>query len=194
MDNRIVNLISFLAGAAVGSLTVWQILKKRDRPIDTAEEEAHDTNVIDEGVESIYPKIHTEKPSINEFMSKIRSEGRVDYTAYSERKVEPTEEEKKEEEVEPVKKKHPYVITPDEFGDEYDKFSLTLYADKVLVDDDDEPIEDVEDTVGWDAFNHFGEYEDDSVFVRNDERQADYEILLDERNYSDVLKTKPHER
>lgn len=40
--------------------------------------------------------------------------------------------------------------------------------------------------IGDDALGHFGEYEDDSVFVRNDEEQTDYEILLDGRNYHDV--------
>ena len=46
--------------------------------------------------------------------------------------------------------------------------------------------EDYEEHIGDDALGHFGEYEDDSVFVRNDEEQTDYEILLDGRNYHDV--------
>ena len=32
----------------------------------------------------------------------------------------------------------------------------------------------------------FGEYEEDSVFVRDDERKIDYEILADTRNYHDL--------
>ena len=82
----------------------------------------------------------------------------------------------------------PYVISPDEFGNEFDyeEVSLTYYADGVLTDDQDNIIEDVEGLVGLDSLNHFGEYEDDSVFVRNDALQTDYEILADLRNYSDV--------
>ena len=52
-------------------------------------------------------------------------------------------------------------------------------------------VDDIEETVGIDSLTHFGEYEDGSVFVRNDERKCDYEILLDHRNYEDVIKKKP---
>ena len=55
----------------------------------------------------------------------------------------------------------------------------------------DNIIEDVEGTVGTDSLTHFGEYEDDSVFVRNDEKQIDYEILLDSDKYYDKY---PEER
>ena len=41
--------------------------------------------------------------------------------------------------------------------------------------------------------SHFGEYEDDSVFVRNDDRKCDYEILMDQRLYSDVIKGMPRQ-
>lgn len=39
---------------------------------------------------------------------------------------------------------------------------------------------------------HFGEYEDDSVYVRNDAKKCDYEILLDQRNYQEIFETQPH--
>ena len=62
-------------------------------------------------------------------------------------------------------------------------------ADGVLADDMDEIIEDVDEVVGEDSLNHFGEFEEDSVYVRNDERKCDYEILRDNRNYADVVGT-----
>ena len=88
----------------------------------------------------------------------------------------------------------PYVISPEEFGEfeEYEKISLTYYADQVLTDENNEEVDDVEEIVGEESLTHFGEYEDDSVFVRNDRLKCDYEILLDQRNYSDVTKTMPH--
>ena len=91
---------------------------------------------------------------------------------------------------------HPVeVVSPDEFGeiDEYEKISLTYYIDGSLADDNDELIEDVDGTIGFESLNHFGEYEDDSVFVRNDRLKCDYEILLDQRNYSDVVNIYPHQ-
>lgn len=70
---------------------------------------------------------------------------------------------------------------------------MTYYADQVLVDENDEMIEDVEEMVGFESLNHFGEYEDDSVFVRNDAKKCDYEILLDQKLYSDVIDEMPHQ-
>ena len=48
-------------------------------------------------------------------------------------------------------------------------------------------IEDPEETVGPDIESHFGEYEEDTVYVVNDEHGAYYEICRDLRNYSDVV-------
>lgn len=83
----------------------------------------------------------------------------------------------------------PYVISPDDYGenDNYTQISLVYYAgDEVLADDEDEVVEDIENTVGEDFAEHFGEYEDDSVFIRNDRLRCDYEILRDNRSFSDV--------
>lgn len=84
--------------------------------------------------------------------------------------------------------KKPYAITPDEFGelDEYDTVSLVYYADKYLATYDGEIIEDIEDTIGFESLNHFGDYEDDTVFVRNDVLKHDYEIMQDESNFEDI--------
>lgn len=90
--------------------------------------------------------------------------------------------------------KRPYVIPPEEFGShaDYEQISLTYYADQVLTDENDELVEDVNDIVGIESLTHFGEYEDDSVFVRNDYLRCDYEILMDQRTYSEILRARPH--
>lgn len=89
-----------------------------------------------------------------------------------------------EKEVEEVAKKEPYIITPEEFDSiGYDTVSLTYYSDKILTNEKDEPIDDIDDLIGEDSLEHFGQYEDDSVFVRNDKLKTDFEILLDERRY-----------
>ena len=89
----------------------------------------------------------------------------------------------------------PYVISPDDFGDfdEYEKISLTYYADKVLADDNDEMIDDVDDVVGTKSLTTFGQYEEDAVYVRNDRLKCDYEILKDHRLYSSVVNGTYHE-
>lgn len=82
----------------------------------------------------------------------------------------------------------PYVITPEEFGqnDEYDIISLTYYSDGVLTDENDEIIENQEAMVGHGSLSRFGEYENDMVYVRNDTIACDYEITRDEATYSSI--------
>ena len=71
--------------------------------------------------------------------------------------------------------------------------SLTYYADNVLAYDDDSVITNVDKVVGKGSLNTFGEYEDDSVFVRDDDKKIDYEILRDTRTYSDVVGNDPND-
>lgn len=90
---------------------------------------------------------------------------------------------------EPMKTNEIVVIPPDEFGEdeEYDCISFTYYANGVLTDDGDDPIDDVESVVGPEALDSFGEWEDDAVYVRNDDRKCYYEILRDNSDYSDPM-------
>ena len=71
---------------------------------------------------------------------------------------------------------------------------MTLYADGTLTDDNDEVLseDEIEEIIGKDSLNHFGEYEEDSVFVRNDARKCDYEILKSLEDYAEVLARKPY--
>ena len=86
----------------------------------------------------------------------------------------------------------PYVISPGEFGEMngYTQISLTYFDDGILSDENGVIIDEPEDIVG-DALNHFGEYEEDSVFVRSDPKRCDYEILRDLRSYAEFRSTLP---
>ena len=75
--------------------------------------------------------------------------------------------------------------------DDYETFSLSYYSDGVVADDNDDLVDDVDEVIGLESLKHFGEYEDDSVFVRNDRLKCDYEILLDQRRYSDLINRRP---
>jgi hypothetical protein len=98
----------------------------------------------------------------------------------------------------------PYVIDPEEFGgmeeEGWDTMTLTYFADKVLVDDVDDVIEDPDTLVGLDNLKIFEEYPDaTSVYVRNDIWRTDFEILRDDWKWSDiqepeiVKEKKPHQ-
>lgn len=203
MNNKITSFMIFIFGAAVGSVVTWQYTKKKyeqiaQEEIDSVKETfsklkevKNKDNESDENnnVRTIVERAK-DKPSIVEYAAKLRKQGYINYSN--------TDSLFEEEVDENMINDKPYVISPDEFGefDDYDTISLTYYADQVLVDEDDELVEDIEETVGFESLNAFGEYEDDSVFVRNDRLKCDYEILLDQRKYSDVvlpIKRKPHE-
>ena len=206
MNNKITSFMIFIFGAAVGSVVTWQYTKKKYEQI--AQEEIDSVKETFSKLKEVKSKDNEsdennnartiverakDKPSILEYAAKLHKQG---YTNYSNTDSLSEDSNVSEEEVdENMINDKPYVISPDEFGefDDYDVISLTYYADQVLADENDELVEDIEETVGFESLNTFGQYEDDSVFVRNDRLKCDYEILLDQRKYSDVIKRRPHE-
>lgn len=185
-------IFAFVAGAGIGSLATWQCMNKKmeSRLVEEIEsvKEVYgyhsNTKEIAEAREAADKA--KEKPSINEYASKVT---KLDYTSYSE-KPDVTKPEPEKQECEDV----PYVISPDEFGEilEYTQISLSYFADGLVADDDYRLLEDVEEVIGFDSLSHIGEYEDDAVHVRNDRLKCDYEILVDHRKYADVLKVRPY--
>lgn len=179
MSSTLSNVIIFTTGAAIGALMSWKLLEMRYKQI--ADEEI-------ESVKAVYSKKDGDvKPKEFEPEQFEPQKFKPEYTnlvndLYS--------GEKEGEEV----KKKPYIIMPEEFGehDDWEAESLTYYADGVLTDNRDEPIEDVEKLVGKDFESHFGEYEEDSVFIRNEQLKTDYEILAVAMNYSDIVNTDEH--
>lgn len=178
------NLVMFATGAAIGSLVTWKIIKTKYEKITQEEiesvKEVFSRRSVTSEPDEKEPEIVMPRPA--ELSNVVTSLG---YTNYSDIVNTETEEEDR-----PVDRNRPYVIAPEECGelDGYEIMSLTYYADGVLTDISDEPIGNVDLIVGSDSLTHFGEYEDDSVFVRNEKTKTDYEILKDTRNYSDVMK------
>jgi hypothetical protein len=65
-------------------------------------------------------------------------------------------------------------------GDDYSKITLMYYpGPRVLLDDGQDPIDDVEGTIGWKSLNQFGGESGDpnTVFVRNRRLLTDYEVV-----------------
>lgn len=95
-------------------------------------------------------------------------------------------------------KREPYTIDPAEFGmlDGFETIGLTYFADGVLADDeyDELSAEYISSHIGSDFADHFGEYEADSVYIRNEPEATDYEILADNRAYAHVVKNRARAR
>lgn len=203
--NKAFGFLTFAIGATAGSVVTWRLLKTKYERIAQEEIDSVKSKFSykiqkesEHEQESKHTIVDTEvtkdKPDIMAYTKKV---GELGYTNYS--NPDAHTEESEEDIPQPQKyfgdaNSRPYVISPDAFGefDDYDKISLTYYADGILADDNDEILEDVEGTVGYESLGHFGEYENDSVHVRNDRLKADFEILKSLRDYSEVVSKKPY--
>lgn len=183
--NKVRYIFVFAAGIMIGSVVTGRYVKMKYEQIAQDEIDSVKKAFSQKSKKEVDDSEESRDTEVRECEDIIRQEG---YRSYSNI----AGKYEKEGGSEPMDK--PYVIAPEEFGEMpgYEEVELTYYADGILADDCNDIVEDVEDVVGADSLTHFGEYEDDSVFVRNDRLKCDYEILLDRRNYSDVLNSGPH--
>ena len=184
MNRTLSNVLLFTAGVAVGSLVTWRYFKTRYELVNEEDgdyEEYFEDDTEDDYEESV-SEVETQsnyirKPPLKEYTQMVKQ------LSYADVDLSDVEEEKDVYE--------PYLIRPEEYGEihEYETLSLNYYADGVLTDELNNIIEDVESMVPADFASHFGDFEDDSdtVYVRNDERQCDYEILRDNGTFADVV-------
>lgn len=184
MNSTLSKVLIFAAGAAIGSAVTWKLLDAKYA--QRAEQEIKEVKEYYEGKYS--DDVEEGEQSYEEWAAEHPDEAEEEKEEYL-HLVQSYKSEKGGSESMDTVGTPPYVITPDEFDtlDDYETSSLTYYTDGVLADDDDNIIDNVEDIVGKDFASHFGEYEDDSVFIRNERLKCDYEILMDYRPYSDVV-------
>lgn len=168
------SIFTFALGAAVGSVVTWQVLKTKYERI--AQEEIRDM--------SDYFK---EKYNAKE----IESETDTEFDEYKDLagKYGSDEEEEEETTMKPAVDE-PYLISIEEFGElyDYDRISLIYYKDDVLTDTTNNPV-DEEELVGTEYKKHFGEIDgvDNAVYVRNDAKKIDYEVIKEDVRWADVV-------
>ena len=192
MANKLFGVFMFIAGAAAGAAVAWKLTKTKyeqiaEEEIDSVkevfsrrlkDEREKNTDEITKDGESIQKGladgIKKDKPDLSEYVKRINSEGYSD---------------NKEKGGGDMVNKKPYIIKEEDFGemDGYENICLTYYSDKVLADEFDEIIYDIDGTIGEESLNHFGEEEPNYLFVRNDNLKCDYEVVLDPSTYTDVV-------
>lgn len=172
MNSLLSKVLLFAAGAAAGSAVTYVIAKKKyEQYINEEVESVRETfsRLFSEQEESDAEDVE-EDPNLSTYNDIIEGEGYTTPVRLGDDEVE-----------------QPYVISPDEFGEmDYAIISLTYFADGVVVNDKNKIVANVDELIGEESLTHFGEYEDDSVFVRNDGLKIDFEILRDYRNYSEI--------
>lgn len=188
VNNTLSKIIIFATGATVGSTVTYLLVKKRceqkaQEEIDKVVDEFYNREGVSVNKpEEITVEVEESKEEPVDEKEKyeeiVKGEG---YTSYAQEKLE------KKEEKNDMKK--PYVISPEDFGDsDYATITLWYYADGVITDERGKIIKNVEEIIGENVESHFGDYkyDEDTVYVRNENLEIDYEVCRDERRFSEI--------
>lgn len=192
MSNTLSKVLIFAAGAAIGSIVTWRILKpKYERLVEEEIESVRKAFGVNEAPPEDEPTEESDVVDFAELAKQADEEARRkrlrEYNDIIQREKYNSSIEREEH----MSMDEPYVITPEEF-DEHEDYStefLTYYANGVLVKDIyDEivPDREIPELVGRESLEHFGDYEDELVHVRNDRLKCDFEISIDTKKYIDV--------
>lgn len=203
MKKALFNVFLVATGAAIGSLVTWKIVKTKyeriiQEEIDSVKEtwgrlgrERDNDETCDE------EECLDDEEDDDQHVEDEDDQVMVDYAAlarkYSRSSDRCDEPEKKGEKGIDDAIDGPYVIEPGDFGDgnyDHELHCITYYADSILADDWWVKL-DIEETIGEEALEHFGDYAEDVVHVRNERLRRDYEVTRDPRNYVDVVTGNP---
>lgn len=199
MNDKLSSVIIFCGGVFIGGFLTWDFFKTKyekiaDEEIASVKEtfehrepRPNKNYKVEEALKGNDEYINVSPGVAEKIIRIIDSNG---YRNYSNTAIETD----KKGGTADMELKQPYVITPEQYEDnvDYTKVSLTWYNDEVLEDDWGNVL-DPDDVIGSDALKTFGQYEKDSVFVRDDDEQIDYEVLLDTRSYKETYGHDPVE-
>ena len=206
MNNKLFSFIMFATGAAIGSLVTWKTIKTKyerlaQEEIDSVKEEfsrlskirkeSNDRQNEDEDEDAEAGDIEwndTDQDDLVEY-----NDITARYRSFSD--DDETDEEGDEwSEGEVPYINGPYVISPDDFSSSppgYSAQPLDYFADGILADGWGVEL-DIEETIGEESLEHFGEYADDLLYVRNERKEIDYEVTKDPRTYAEAVQTNPN--
>lgn len=213
--NTLYMFFSFTVGAAIGSAVTWKIIKTKYEQIaqeeidsvkseysslmhsiknklkeNIAEETDNDHCAVNEDREQ-ENNLNQEMMHYDRIASKYRgtSDEEDDYDEENDEKGDNGNVD--EEGVQYIN--GPYVISADEFNSSppgYSAQPLDYFADGILADSWGVKL-DIDETIGEESLNHFGEEQDDIVYVRNERNEVDYEVTRDPRTYEETIRTSP---
>lgn len=188
---KINNVIIFLGGLAIGAMAGYLYNKKkyenavqeeiqelRER-YSVKHDEPTEKDDIEESEEPKSKIITTTKSSIDEGDDVERE--RINYQKYT--KI-ANEYNPEEDEYVKLNTETPYIIKPDEFGTIplRDTASYYLYEENHILVDEDENVINTETCLqifgmlADDIYDHFGEFDNDQVFFRNNRLELDIEV------------------
>lgn len=204
--NKIINTcISFIFGVGIGGAFAYEYSKRKfSGRLDTEVKELK--KFYSEREKQTKADILKNKPSLNEFVKDEQSDKSSDISndpltdkcnkeEMKERYVNYAQYYKSDEEKNVTTEvaatktmKKPYIIPPEQFGSMgYSEISLTYYSDGILAEEGDSEKLPINETIGANNIKHIGEDAQDALYIRNDEKEIDYEILSVNEKYTDVF-------
>ena len=211
MKKIISGIAIFSIGFISGILATAQYMKKQNEKIEEDNEiesekmpggENPENNDIIERMEEMTEefeeyeeRIKNEGYYVNEKTTVISESGDIMYD--SDRPDPPVcryDEEGYEMEEYTVMADRPYNIPPEEYevyceaDGTWNSEEYTYYADGYVTDSQGLPVspEDVIRCIGTEFPNWFGTYEDDQIWIRNDELRMDFSVVRDLDNFVDI--------
>lgn len=188
--------LKFVAGIGVGIAISWsyhknkyeEMIQEEVESLRNAKKIKHGDAVkeeflADENKKGTDVKEEIDNASEEAYKEEIeRAKTIINYNKYSTKRDE-------ERSCEKTGCKNPlYIITPDEFAsrDGYDTDTFYIFEDNIIADDNNKRIDNVKETFGLtveEIRDQFGVYEEDSVYIRNEKIDMDYEILRELDTY-----------
>ena len=204
MNNKLFSFIMFTTGAAIGSLVTWKAIKTKyerlaQEEIDSVKEEFSRLSKIRK--ESNNRQNEDEDTEVGDIeWNGTDQDDLVEYSNITARYRSSSDDDETDEEGDEWSEGEvpyingPYVISPDDFASSppgYSAQPLDYFADGILADGWGVEL-DIEETIGEESLEHFGEYADDLLYVRNERKEIDYEVTKDPRTYAEAVQTNPN--
>ena len=211
MKKIISGIAIFSIGFISGILATAQYMKKQNKEIEDEVENESEKMPVGENPENndIIERMEEMTEEFEEYEEKIKNEGYYvnekttvisesgDIMYDSDRPDPPVcryDEEGYEMEEYTVMADRPYNIPPEEYevyceaDGTWNSEEYTYYADGYVTDSQGLPVspEDVIRCIGTEFPNWFGTYEDDQIWIRNDELRMDFSVVRDLDNFVDI--------
>lgn len=198
MNKTTKSVLTFVAGLLTGgvAMKVYRDYKfKRDYVEVVEDTTIHKVIEVEEPIKDSTDVIETDSNDVEEHEIKIKSPKKniIDYTGfYGKLEDEPpviyTPENSPIVELRGTDETYP--ISPDEFEEiyDYDSDEYTIYNDGYVTDSIGQPI-DEEETIrlfGENFMDHFGEHDDNQIWLRNEKLKMDFSIIKDLDNFAEV--------
>lgn len=166
---------AFTLGAAVASIVTYKLV------------DAKYEKIIQEEIESVKDSLSknsrvdiSEKEDENTEFTHSEPEEKEEYEQMIDEKYDTMSKQTD------IPRENPYEIMEEDYGELYDynTVSLTYYKDDILADEMDNPVDDDIKNSLMDIIKNTDQF--DTLYIRSDARECDYEIYFDKDKWSDT--------